>query len=197
MGDVSEVDWVALRPGDYRPSLHLPTTGPGRQKVLPAVATETKMNDGHKSGEADDPYDLNRFVRIQAGVYAQALTEIRRGQKTSHWMWYVFPQIDGLGFSETTKRYSIKSVEETRAYLQHPLLGPRLVECAEAALQVEGRSAHQIFGSPDDGKLRSCATLFASVSPAGSVFHQLLDHYFEGARDEKTLELLDLAAENN
>lgn len=148
------------------------------------------MPDPSQPSPAGDPYDLRRFLTAQAGVYAQALAEIRRGRKVSHWMWYVFPQIDGLGFSQTTKRYSIKSIEEAEAYLRHPVLGPRLLECAEAVLQVQGRSAHDIFGSPDDQKLHSCATLFASVSPPGSPFHQLLDRYFQGERDERTLELI-------
>ena len=105
-------------------------------------------------------------------------------------MWYIFPQFDGLGFSPTSRKYSIKSVAEAQAFLRHPVLGPRLTECAEAALRVEGRSAHEIFGSPDDLKLRSCATLFARVSPPGSVFEHLLDKYFDGMRDDRTLSLM-------
>jgi uncharacterized protein (DUF1810 family) len=108
-------------------------------------------------------------------------------------MWFVYPQFDGLGFSSTAKEYAIKSLAEARAYLAHPILGPRLVECAEAALGVEGKSAHDVFGSPDDLKLRSCATLFAHVSPAGSAFHRLLDKYYGGTPDEKTLQLLGAA----
>lgn len=142
------------------------------------------------TGEHADPYDLGRFVEAQVDDYEQALAEIRSGQKQSHWMWYIFPQFDGLGFSPTSRRYSIKSAAEAEAYLAHPLLGPRLVECARAALGVDGRSAREIFGSPDDMKLRSCATLFASVSPAGSVFAQLLDRYFPEGPDGKTLRLL-------
>jgi uncharacterized protein (DUF1810 family) len=138
----------------------------------------------------DDPFDLNRFMRVQERDYAQALSEIRRGQKRSHWMWYVFPQIDGLAMSSTAKLYSIKSLEEARAYLDHPVLGLRLRECAEAMLSIEGRSATEILGSPDDLKLRSSATLFASVSPPGSVFERLLAKYYEGRRDERTLALL-------
>src|SRR4028119_2359683 len=103
----------------------------------------------------DDPYDLGRFVRAQEGDYEQALSEIRGGRKRTHWMWYIFPQLDGLAFSSTSKRYAIKSIEEARAYLAHPILGPRLLECAEAALRVEGRSASEIFGSPDAPKLRA------------------------------------------
>jgi uncharacterized protein (DUF1810 family) len=141
--------------------------------------------------DAGDPYDMNRFVRAQEHSFAQALAEIKNGRKRSHWMWYIFPQFEGLGFSPTSRQYSIKSVAEAEGYLRHPVLGPRLIECAEAALSVESRSAHDIFGSPDDMKLRSCATLFASVSPAGSVFHQLLDKYFQGEPDQRTLRLLE------
>ena len=140
----------------------------------------------------DDPYDLARFVRAQERDYGQALSEIRRGQKQSHWMWYVFPQFHGLGFSPTSRRYAIKSVAEAEAYLSHPILGPRLVEIAEVAAGIEGRSAFQVFGSPDDMKLRSCATLFATVSPAGSVFERLLARYFDGEPDSETLRLLGL-----
>jgi uncharacterized protein (DUF1810 family) len=106
-------------------------------------------------------------------------------------MWYIFPQFDGLGFSATSKRYAIKSRAEAEAYLRHPVLGPRLFECAEASLGAQGRSAFEIFGSPDDMKLRSCATLFASVSPAGSVFERVLDKFFQGEPDGKTLSLLN------
>ncbi|MBW4488595.1 MAG: DUF1810 domain-containing protein [Trichocoleus desertorum ATA4-8-CV12] len=143
-----------------------------------------------KFGGVGEPHDLNRFVKAQEHDYERALSEVKQGRKRSHWMWYIFPQFDGLGFSATSKRYAIKSVAETKAYLNHPILGPRLIESAEAALSVEGRSAHEIFGSPDDMKLQSCATLFAYVSPEGSVFQQLLNKFFNGDRDQKTLELL-------
>jgi uncharacterized protein (DUF1810 family) len=139
---------------------------------------------------ADDPYDLTRFVRAQARDYEQAIAEIRSGRKRSHWMWYIFPQYDGLGLSATSKQYAIKSVAEAEAFLRHPVLGSRLLESAQAALGLEGRSAFEVFGSPDDMKLRSCATLFAKISPAGSVFEQLLDQYFDGTPDDKTLRLL-------
>jgi uncharacterized protein (DUF1810 family) len=105
-------------------------------------------------------------------------------------MWYIFPQFDGLGISSTSKYYSVKSVAEAEAYLAHPVLGPRLVECAETVLRVHGLSAVDIFGSPDDMKLRSCATLFAFVSPEGSVFHRLIDKYFLGEQDDRTLRLI-------
>lgn len=142
------------------------------------------------SGPTDDPYDLHRFVQAQEGDYERALSEIGGGRKRSHWMWYIFPQYEGLGFSSISRRYAIKSVNEAEAYLQHPVLGPRLAECAAAALRVEGRSASEIFGSPDDLKLRSSATLFAYVSPAGSVFSQLLEKFFQGQPDKRTLELI-------
>ena len=111
-----------------------------------------------------DPFDLARFVDAQAGDYARALDEIRRGRKQSHWMWYVFPQFLGLGGSAMSRRYAIRSAAEATAYLEHPVLGPRLRECAGAVLANTGRTAHEIFGSPDDLKLRSSATLFASTS---------------------------------
>jgi uncharacterized protein (DUF1810 family) len=116
----------------------------------------------------DDPHDLNRFVWAQESDYGRALAEIRSGRKRTHWMWYVFPQLDGLGFSETARRYAIRGLNEARAYLQHPVLGPRLVECTEAVLAVQGRSALEIFGTPDDLKLRSCVTLFAEFGPRGT-----------------------------
>jgi uncharacterized protein (DUF1810 family) len=147
-------------------------------------------------GDSGDPHDLDRFARAQEGDYDRALSEIKSGRKRSHWMWYIFPQFDGLGFSSTARRYSIKSVPEAKAYLRHPVLGPRLTECAGAVLSVEGRSAHEIFGSPDDLKLHSCATLFACVSPGGSLFHRLLDQYFQGQLDPKTVELLGTARDD-
>ena len=143
-----------------------------------------------------DPYDLQRFVRAQEQDYEEALSEIRSGRKRTHWMWYIFPQFDGLGMSPTSKQYSVKSLAEARAFLAHPLLGPRVRECAEAAVRVDGRSASEIFGYPDDMKLRSCATLFAAVSPTGSVFHRLIDKYFHGEPDAETLRLLDEAREH-
>jgi uncharacterized protein (DUF1810 family) len=154
------------------------------------------MIDTNSSIESADPFDLNRFVNAQKDDYEQALSEIRAGHKSTHWMWYIFPQFDGLAFSSTSKRYSIKSIEEGKAYLDHPILGPRLLECAEAVMSVEGRSANEIFGSPDDLKLRSCATLFAHVSPPGSVFDGLLTKLYQGGPDKKTLELLGVAPDS-
>ena len=137
-----------------------------------------------------DPFDLGRFVAAQRGVYDDALAEIRAGDKQSHWMWFVFPQLAGLGRTSTAQRYAISGLDEARAYLAHPVLGARLVECAEAAIAVRDASANEIFGSPDDLKLRSSATLFAQVSPAGSPFHRLLARFDGGHPDEATLRLL-------
>lgn len=154
------------------------------------------MTFSNDSGSAHDPYDLNRFVQAQEKDFEQALLEIGSGQKRSHWMWYIFPQLDGLAFSSTSRYYAIKSVEEARAYLEHPVLGPRLLQCAEAVVHVEGRTVKGIFGSPDDLKLKSCATLFAHVSPAGSVFERLLRKYYGGQRDAKTLQLLGIGPDS-
>jgi len=137
-----------------------------------------------------DPYNLTRFVQAQEETYDQALSELQVGRKRSHWMWFVFPQLDGLGSSAITKLYSIKSEGEARAYLDHPVLGPRLIECAEAILRVDGKSAREILGSPDDLKLKSCATLFGHVSPEGSVFERILEKFYSSEPDAATLRLL-------
>ncbi len=149
------------------------------------------MADVNGARATHDPHNLSRFVQAQEHDYEQALSEIRAGQKRSHWMWYIFPQFAGLGISPTSRRYAIRSAAEAEAYLADSVLGQRLIECAEAVLSVQGRSASEIFGSPDDVKLWSSATLFAHVSPPGSVFERLLDKYFEGRPDAKTLRLLD------
>lgn len=142
---------------------------------------------------AHDPFNLSRFLGVQEEDYEPALAEIRAGKKQSHWMWYIFPQMAGLGSSPMAQRYAIKSRAEAAAYLAHPVLGPRLVACAEAAVAVERKTAFDIFGWPDDMKLRSSATLFAAVSPPGSVFEKLLVKYFRGEPDPRTLELLQKA----
>ena len=139
---------------------------------------------------AQGPHNLARFVDAQRDDYDRALAEIRNGRKQSHWMWYIFPQLAGLGRTPTARRYAISNLEEARAYLAHPLLGPRLRDCAEAALAVPGRTAQQIFGSPDNLKLRSCATLFALVSPPDSPYARLLQRYYDGQQDSLTLSLL-------
>lgn len=137
-----------------------------------------------------DPFNLARFVSAQQPVYATVLAELRNGQKRTHWMWYIFPQIAGLGHSPTAKHYAIQSVAEARHYLAHPILGPQLVECATTLLAHKGQSAWAIFGSPDDLKLKSYMTLFAAVTTTETVFAQVLDSYFNGARDQRTLTLL-------
>ena len=137
-----------------------------------------------------DPYDLNRFLKAQEGVYERAFSEIKAGQKRTHWMWFIFPQIDGLGYSPTAKRYSIKSIEEARQYLNHPVLGRRLVECTEAVVALKGGSVSEIFGYPDDLKFRSSMTLFEKIAGSGSVFSSALERYCHGERDAATLTLL-------
>jgi uncharacterized protein (DUF1810 family) len=139
----------------------------------------------------DDPFDLNRFTGAQKSIYSSVLSELRSGQKRTHWMWYIFPQIDGLAYSATSKFYAIKSIEEARQYLNHPVLGARLFECAETILAIEGRSVSQIFGYPDDMKLKSSMTLFAYITDPHSVFIGVLDKYFRGERDVRTLDLLE------
>jgi uncharacterized protein (DUF1810 family) len=137
-----------------------------------------------------DPWDIERFVDAQACVYEEALSELRRGRKIGHWMWFVFPQIEGLGHSPTAQQYAISGLDEARGYVAHPVLGPRLVECARVVAGTTGRSAHEIFGSPDDLKLRSSMTLFACAAPDTAEFQHVLDRYFDGELDKRTLERL-------
>lgn len=137
-----------------------------------------------------DRYNLNRFVTAQEGVYDQALAEIRAGRKRSHWMWFIFPQIAGLGLSPTSQHFAIRDRGEAEAYLEHPILGARLIECCQALLALKTNSASDVFGYPDDLKLKSSATLFAAVSPPERVFEHILEKFFEGSRDLKTLQLL-------
>lgn len=137
-----------------------------------------------------DPFDLQRFISAQEPVYAAALTELRGGRKRTHWMWFIFPQIEGLGLSATSRRYAIRTRAEAGGYLRHPVLGGRLIECTEAVLGISGRSALDIFGSPDDLKLRSSMTLFAAVGDPGSQFERVLERYFQGQPDPRTLALL-------
>jgi uncharacterized protein (DUF1810 family) len=138
----------------------------------------------------DDPYGLARFVTAQEPVLDRVRAELRRGRKASHWMWFVFPQVAGLGSSPTAQHYAISGLDEARAYLAHPVLGPRLRECAELAAEVEAGSAADVFGYPDDLKLRSSMTLFARAAPDTPVFTAVLDRYFDGEPDPATLELL-------
>ena len=137
-----------------------------------------------------DPHLLERFVSAQSRIYPQVVSELRSGIKTSHWMWFIFPQIRGLGRSPFSIQYAISSCEEAAAYLQHPVLGPRLKECTRLVLDVGGRSAEEIFGSPDDMKFRSSMTLFARVSPDDDIFARALQQYFAGAPDQLTLDRL-------
>jgi uncharacterized protein (DUF1810 family) len=136
------------------------------------------------------PGELSRFVEAQEWVYDQVLAELRAGRKRTHWMWFVFPQIDGLGVSATARHFAIRSLDEARHYLEHPVLGQRLKECADALLALEGSTASEIFGYPDDMKLKSSMTLFEQAAGTGSVFARVLDKYFQGARDRRTLEIL-------
>ncbi len=134
-----------------------------------------------------DPFDLERFVRAQdGGVYEQALRELRAGAKRGHWMWFVFPQVAGLGRSSTAQHYALSGLEEARAYLAHPVLGPRLVECAQALLELSGRDPVRVLGSVDAVKLRSSMTLFEAAAPDDRVFAEVLERWFDGERDEAT-----------
>ena len=137
--------------------------------------------------DTNDPFDLQRFVDAQAPVYDRVIAELREGRKRSHWMWFVFPQIAGLGSSPMAQRYAVASRAEAVAYLAHPVLGPRLRECARLVTTMEGRSIHDIFGSPDDMKFHSSMTLFAEAAPDNADFRAALDKYFGGERDAATL----------
>jgi len=140
---------------------------------------------------SDDPHDLERFVEAQEPVIDDVKRELRAGRKRGHWMWFVFPQMEGLGRSERSRYYGLASREEAEAYLDHEVLGPRLRECTGIVNAVEGRSANEIFGSPDDLKFRSSMTLFEAVAAEPTPFRTALETYDDGDRDEKTLELLD------
>lgn len=141
--------------------------------------------------QQDDPFDLERFLEAQRGVYEQACAELRRGRKTGHWMWFIFPQLAGLGSSAMSQRYAIRSPDEARAYLAHPILELRLQEITNIVLEIEGRTAEEIFGWPDDAKLRSSMTLFTQASD-DPIFLDVLNRYFHGQPDARTLELLGL-----
>ena len=140
----------------------------------------------------DDPYDLQRFVRAQdeGGTYRQALGELQAGVKRSHWMWFVFPQLAGLGRSPTARTYAVTTLDEAKAYLKHPVLGPRLVDCARVVANTEGRTAAQIFGGIDERKLHSSMTLFLRADPQQEVFGEVLARYFDGEPDAATDGLL-------
>jgi uncharacterized protein (DUF1810 family) len=135
-------------------------------------------------------HGLERFVTAQAPVYDSVCAELARGRKTSHWMWFIFPQLAALGRSPTAKYFGIASLAEAQAYWQHPVLGPRLAHCTELIVATSGRSAHEIFGSPDDLKLRSCMTLFSRAAIPADVLERALDKFFDGVPDPSTIELL-------
>jgi uncharacterized protein (DUF1810 family) len=137
-----------------------------------------------------DPFDLQRFLDAQSTVFEQVCLELRAGRKKSHWMWFVFPQLSGLGHSLMANRYSIATRDEAEAYIQHPILGPRLRECTALVNLVEGRAIEQIFGSPDDLKFRSCMTLFGHVASDNAIFVSALNKYFDGQSDRLTLDRL-------
>lgn len=137
-----------------------------------------------------DSHHLTRFISAQEAVFETALDEIRNGKKQSHWMWFIFPQIQGLGFSQTSKFYAIKDLGEADAYLKHPVLGDRLLRICKELLRLKGDDAHRIFGSPDDLKLKSSMTLFSSVPDTDPVFQAVLDKFFGGAKDLNTLHIL-------
>ena len=144
-----------------------------------------------------DKYNLNRFIEAQVDSYESAMGELSRGRKSGHWIWYIFPQIDGLGSSDITKLYSIKSIEEAQAYLEHPVLGERLIESCEILLRLEDLSISDIMGFPDDLKLKSSMTLFAQVSPQSSIFSEVLSKYYEDDLDQTSLEIIKRMKENN
>ncbi|HEU4994168.1 MAG TPA: DUF1810 domain-containing protein [Gemmatimonadaceae bacterium] len=152
------------------------------------------MTPGEPAETPRDSFDLDRFVSAQQQNYARALAEIRAGRKQSHWMWYVFPQLRGLGSSPMSQRYGIANLAEARAYLEHPTLGPRLREICDALVAIDGASAHDILGSPDDLKLRSCVTLFAFASKPGDIFDRVLVKFFDGVPDAATLTMLKSSA---
>jgi uncharacterized protein (DUF1810 family) len=135
-------------------------------------------------------FDPDRFVQAQDAVYERVRRELREGRKRGHWMWFVFPQLSGLGFSAMAQRYAIATLGEAAAYLEHPILGPRLIECSELVNQVEGRTVNEIFGTPDDLKFHSSMTLFASIPDAPPAFDAALAKYFGGAPDRMTAKML-------
>jgi uncharacterized protein (DUF1810 family) len=135
-------------------------------------------------------YNLERFIDAQTADYSVALSEIKHGKKQSHWMWYIFPQIEGLGFSSTSKYYAIKNIEEATAYLHHETLGPRLIEISNVLFSLKTKDAHKIFGSPDDLKLKSSMTLFSEVPGSNKIFKMVLEKFFNGEKDSKTLHIL-------
>ena len=135
-------------------------------------------------------FNLNRFLEAQETKYNDALSEIKNGRKLTHWMWYIFPQIAGLGFTDFNVLYAIQNKEEATQYLNHPVLGKRLIEISKAVVEIEGKTALEIFGKPDERKLKSSMTLFSIINDPNSIFQQVLDKYYNGMKDENTLQLI-------
>ncbi len=152
------------------------------------MAAHAERGRHERTPISQDPFNLQRFVAAQdaGGTYATAIDELRRGRKTSHWMWFIFPQMAGLGSSDMSRRYAIHSLAEARAYLQHPVLGPRLIECATTVVRSQAHSAEDMFGGIDTQKLQSSMTLFHRADPQQAVFQQVLDRYFDGRRDPRS-----------
>jgi uncharacterized protein (DUF1810 family) len=150
----------------------------------------SRLEDFNMHGLTQDPYDLRRFLVAQNEVYPAVCAELASGRKMTHWMWFIFPQIRGLGASPASRHFAIASLEEARAYLEHPVLGLRLRECTQWVQGIQGRTAHQIFGSPDDLKFRSCLTLFTHASGHEPLFEAALRKYYGGEYDVRTVELL-------
>ena len=146
----------------------------------------------HEHSDKNRTFNLTRFVSAQEGTFDVALSELRRGRKESHWMWFIFPQIDGLGSSPTSRKYAIRSQDEARAYQNHPVLGPRLLDCCRAILSAEAKSASDIMGYPDDMKLRSSMTIFSLVAGPHSEFREVIEKYFKGQPDRRTMELVNV-----
>jgi len=145
-------------------------------------------------GNPADPFNLERFLKAQTDIYRSATGELQAGEKQGHWMWFIFPQIRGLGRSPAAREFAISGRDEARAYLRHPVLGPRLLECAELVLRIRGRSLAEIFGSPDDMKFRSSMTLFAQVAPDQAIFSEAIRRYCDSDFDPLTLRVLDVRA---
>jgi uncharacterized protein (DUF1810 family) len=195
----AQTDTAELRVGEKVLALPVEQAVAGQS----AINIGPRLKDGHPNADfysgliyraawhdGSVPYDLDRFLVAQQPVYDAVLDELRRGRKTSHWMWFVFPQIAGLGYSAMAQRFAIASLDEARAYLAHAVLGARLRECAELVLATRGRTAEEIFGSTDALKLRSCMTLFHRAAPDEPVFARMLDRFYGGVADEATDALL-------
>lgn len=135
-------------------------------------------------------FNLNRFLEAQETKYNDALSEIKNGRKLTHWMWYIFPQIAGLGFTDFNVLYAIQNKEEATQYLNHPVLGKRLIEISKAVVEIEGKTALEIFGKPDERKLKSSMTLFSIINDPNPIFQHVLDKYYKGMKDENTLKLI-------